>query len=206
MAISRPHNWLRRDLVSSRRTIRAATRSGGLNWGVHLNLHSLNFYEPCQAVFCYVKLDLSRASSLLTQPMSVKCVCSHFPLGKPQAVCWCTPALNVFYQNDLETKPFRLFLRRKVQERNSGGRTELPAPDQRWRRASRTAGEICLLILIRKRLFTLKPQDPSDRNCHADGNCLETDHYISAGLFGAVWWHTVVVLPKALKGQQQINE
>lgn len=54
----------------------------------------------------------------------------------------------------------------------------------------------------------VKPRDASRRklpaNSCADGS--ETEHYVSAGLFGAVWQHSAVVLPKALKGRPQINE
>lgn len=54
----------------------------------------------------------------------------------------------------------------------------------------------------------VKPRDASRRklpaNSCADGT--ETEHYVSAGLFGAVWQHSAVVLPKALKGRPQINE
>lgn len=54
----------------------------------------------------------------------------------------------------------------------------------------------------------VKPRGASRRklpaNSCADGS--ETEHYVSAGLFGAVWQHSAVVLPKALKGRPQINE
>lgn len=118
----------------------------------------------------------------------MKCVCSLFALSG-----WLLHPHRQFNccQSDLGITSLNksVFLRWTFQEGNCGGWTELPASDQRWRRASRITGRSF-------DPFTLKLHDVST-NHRADANCLETDHYVSAGLCEAVWQHSAAVLPKA---------
>lgn len=154
MAISRPHNWLQTYLVSCRHLIRTATDPGGLSWELHFNLYASRTTFMSHVKLCFDIEILSDTSSLVLWLMSVKCACSLFlpwetPGGRlllypkkgnfPTASCTNTRPNLTCYENDLGTKC--LFLRWTVQERNRGGRTELPTSDQRWRRASRTAGK-----------------------------------------------------------------
>lgn len=170
-----------------------------------------NFYEHVKLAF-YIRFRLSGTTFCCHSVWNVPAVF----LREPRVVSWgiltTKQFFNTCYKNKPGTNPF------DINVSFSGGRfkKEIVVDGQSYLLLIRDEGgppELQVREWSRKKLSLYFSSKAARRvtqkllaNCHADRNCLKTKHYISAGLFAAVWQHSVVVPPKALKGQQQINE